>query len=250
MRRLPAVATRPTKRRGTGTLSPKMSVLVLLALFAQVARRSKTELTVAPASVSAMASVACKIRMAEVLEDLGYQRCGFDFSGSAWSAVSAAVRQLAETDVRLDFLCRGPEGFVKAHFAGPLVEKDDGQLRLYGYSPSSDKYFVLVPRKLLSLRAELTELGTRLVCWLYLKHRGRRVDRKLQHKWDLAITPEILVDAKVLKAKNCRRVAELKRMREGFRNLESLGLLAIEGAGWPFRVQLSRQFFRSEVPNA
>ena len=121
---------------------------------------------------------------------------------------------------------------------------------MYEPPETADTYFALMPRKLLSFRARLTELGTRLVCWLYLKHRGRRVDRKLQHKWDLAITPEMLVDAKVLKAKNSRRVAELKRMRDGFQNLESLGLLTIEGAGWPFRVQLSRQFFRSEVPNA
>jgi hypothetical protein len=72
----------------------------------------------------------------------------------------------------------------------------------------------------------------------------------LRRRADLAIAPEVLVDAKVLKAKNRRRAAELKRMRDGFKNLESLGLLTIEGAGWPFRVHLSRRFFHEERSDA
>lgn len=251
LRRLPAIATRPTKRRAKGTLSPKMSVLVLLALFAQAGRRPKADLETAPACGSVMASVTCPIRMAEVLEDLGYRRSGADFSGSAWSAVAAAVRQVAETPVRIPFRRPGAKGLEEAIFAGSLVNiEDESRCRLFGYSPPNDKYFVLVPRKLLSLRAQLTELGTRLVCWLYAQHRGRRVNGKLQHKWDLTITPEVLVDAKVLKGKHHRRAAELRRMRDGFKNLESLGILSIDGGGWPFRISLSREFFHQKVENA
>jgi hypothetical protein len=223
LRRLPAVAMRrrPASESEATTeaprkpkLSPKMSVLVLLTLFAQAGRRPKGELKFSPACASVMASVSCPIRMAEVLEDLGYRRRGGDFSGSAWSAVSAAVERLTKTDVRVAFHRRGVKGLEQAYFFGALLEaEDEGCYRLFGYSPPRDKYFVLVSHKLLSLRAQLTELGTRLVCWLYAQHRGRRVNRKLRHKWDLTITPEVLVDAKMLKGKLRRRAAELKHAR-------------------------------------
>jgi hypothetical protein len=260
LRRLPAVAMRrrparksesTTEAPSKGKLSPKMSVLVLLSLFAQAGRCPKGELKFSPACASVMASVTCPIRMAEVLEDLGYRRRGGDFSGSAWSAVSAAVERLTKSDVRVAFHRRGPKGLEQAYFLGALLEaQEEGCYRLFGYSPPRDKYFVLVSRKLLSLRAQLTELGTRIVCWLYAQHRGRRVAGKLRHKWDLTISPEVLVDAKVLKGKHHRRAADLRRMRDGFKNLESLGILSIDGDGWPFRISLSREFFHQEVKNA
>jgi hypothetical protein len=252
LRRLPAIAARPTKYRPDGKLSPKMAVLVLLALFAQVARQPKGKLVNTPARGDAMASVTCPVRMADVLADLGYERNGSDFSGSAWSAVTAAVRQLATTPVGVAFNRSGTKGRLEqAHFRGRLVEVEgERAVRLHGYCAPSDRYFVLMPRKLLGLRRQLTELSTRLACWLYLQHRGRREERKLRHKWRLTVTAELLVEAKILRAKNLRRSVELRRMREGFRNLEVLGLLTIEGSGWPFVVHLSREFFHQEVADA
>lgn len=251
LRRLPAVAARPTKHRPDGKLSPKMAVLVLLALFAQVARQPKRELVTTPARGDSMASVTCPVRMADLLADLGYERNGSDFSGSAWSVVTAAVRQLATTPVLVAFNRPGAKGLEPAQFRGRLVDVEgQGTVRLHGYCAPSDRYFVLMPRKLLGLRRQLTELGTRLVCWLYLQHRGRREERKLRHKWKVTVTAEVLVEAKILRAKNVRRSVELRRMREGFRNLEALGLLTIEGSGWPFAVRLSREFFHQEVADA
>jgi hypothetical protein len=249
--RLPAIATRKTKGKVRHKLSPKMPILVWLALFAQVARWTKTELEITPARGDAMASVKWPARMGGVLADLGYERHGSDFSGSAWSAVTAAVRQLAATSVLVAFNRPTAKGLVEAQFVGPLLELvDDGSLRLHGYCAPGQRYYVLVPRMLLGLRSQLTELGTRLACWLFMQHRGRRVDGKLRHKWTLTITPEVLVGAKILRAKNVRRAVELRRMREGFKNLEALGLLTIEGSDWPFRVRLSCEFFHQEVANA
>ncbi|HXK17052.1 MAG TPA: hypothetical protein VNG33_04590 [Polyangiaceae bacterium] len=243
LRRLPAIA-----KRQPGKLSPKTTVLVLLALCAQAARRPRSELTITPASGDAMASVALPIRMAEVLESLGYERNGADFSGSAWETVGAAVKQLTSTRVKVAFKRTGSKGLEAAYFRGALVERvDDGKMCLHGYSPPGDRYHVLIPHKVLALRPALTELGTGLVCWLYCQHRGRREGGTVKHKWSLTITPEVLVDAKILTSKNLRRAAELERMLGGFRNLEHLGLLTIEGAAWPFRVHLSPSFFHQEV---
>lgn len=247
LRRLPAVATRSTKRR-TSKLSPKTTVLVLLALCAQVARRPKSELTITPASGEAMASVTWPMRMVEVLETLGYKRSGGDFAGSAWETVGAAVQQLTAASVQIAFKRPGEKWLEPASFRGPLVERiEENTLCLRGYSPPGDNYHVLIPRKLLALRPQLTELGTRLMCWLYARHRGRRFAGKLRHKWSLTVTQEVLVDARILRSKNQRRSVELARMREGFKNLERLGMLTVDGSGWPFRVHLSPEFFHQEV---
>lgn len=195
-----------------------------------------------------MASVALPIRMAEVLESLGYERNGSDFSGSAWETVGAAVKQLTSTPVKVAFKRPGLKGLEAAYFRGALVEQiGNGKMCLHGYSPPGDRYHVLIPHKVLALRPALTELGTRLVCWLYCQHRGRREGGKVKHKWSLSVTPEVLVDAKMLRSKNLRRAAELARMLGGFRNLEHLHFLTIEGTTWPFRVHLSPSFFHQEV---
>jgi len=245
LRRVPAVA-----KRG-GRLSPKLPTLVLLALFAQAARRPKSELAIASASAAQMASVSFSPRMSEVLEDMGYRRRGPEFSGSAWSAVTGCIKRLAETTVTVPFMWKPPgkKVLAAAVFKGPLLELvngDTSQVRLYGYSPPKDRYHALVPRRLLALRPDLSELGTRLACWLYAQHRGARKDGKLKHKWSMQITPEWLVEAKFLRSKNVRRATELNRIRNGFTNLEGLGLLSIIGSGWPFMIQLSPAFFHQD----
>lgn len=245
LRRVPAVA-----KRG-GRLSPKLPMLVLLALSSQVARRPKFELAIARANAARMASVVFSPRMSEILADLGYRRRGSEFSGSAWSAVTDCIKRLAETTVTVPFMWKPPgkKALVAAVFKGPLLELvngDTSQVRLYGYSPPNDRYHALVPRSFLALRPDLSELGTRLACWLYAQHRGARKDGKLKHKWSMQVTPEWLVEARFLSSKNVRRATELNRMRDGFTNLERLGLLAISGSEWPFRIQLSPTFFHQD----
>jgi len=253
LRRLPAVGKRRSKLKAKigVRLSPKLDLLVLLALFSQAARQPKSELTIAPPSGDQMAAVAFSLKRSAVLTDLGYTRSGPDFSASAWATLNESLTRLATTRVQIRFMRRvvGAKGLEPAIFSRPLVEFVEGdrsRVQLYAYSPPGDRYFVLMPRRLLALRPALSEGAVRLLCWLYTRHRGARKDGKLKHNWRVTVTAEQLVEAKFLSSSKLRRAVELKRVRDGFANLERLGLLSIAGESWPFSVQLSPNFFHQE----
>jgi hypothetical protein len=235
----------PGQARRRAALSPKIDLLVFLAFHAQVARSARSELEIDHAEGCELASVTFVPKFAEVLADLGYSRSSGDFSGSAWSMLNASRDRLSER-VRVRFKRKADRKLVDTWYDGPLVAFEPGarpRVRLFGYSPPGDRYYVLVPRRLLALRRELTELGVRLACWLYFKHRGARKDGKLVHRWTMTITPGVLIDAKILRSRKQALASELARMRAGFNNLERLGLLSLAGAAWPFTIDLSTAFF-------
>lgn len=233
--------------------------LALLALHAHAARQPSQLLEREPASGSLMPTVTMNIRLVNLLELLGYRRADGDFKSSAWARGRRAVARLATYACRVGFTVSTSKsqrgGFVAKSFKRPLVEVLESvgsplRLLLHAYSPPEDRYFVLVPTRLLSLRPVLSDNSIRLAFWLLLKHRGSRKSGKLEHKWIVKVTAEELAENSLIDIDKIRHAAELARWRAAFEVLKANHVLGIFGDEWPFQVCLSRTFFHDNDEEA
>lgn len=236
---------------GCGSIRPRDG-LFLLALHAHAAAQPASTLERHEAMGNVMPSVTLNVRLAAVLELLGYRRRAGDFSSSAWERVRKTIARLAASPCRVAFKTaiggKGPlvDRAFKQALVATLPEAGRLRVRLSAYSPPEDRYFVLVPSRLLELRPALNDCAIQLAFWLLAKHRGAKKGAKVVHRWTLRVTVAELADDGVIDVDRMRQARELARWRSAFELLQSQGLLNLSGDGWPFHVELSRSFFHAE----
>ena len=138
--------------------------------------------------------VELPFRPSQLLEILGYRRSetGPDkgtFPASARRCVRRSLARIAEIEVECDLAVlertsRGRARRVDDTFRGSVIEKHEGRMVLRCYPPPRSTYFVLLPSRLFSLKEHLDDTATRLILWLYYRHRGRKPGdgARIQHR--------------------------------------------------------------------
>lgn len=136
---------------------------------------------------------------------------------------------------------RGRARRVEDAFQGPLLDSDEGHILLRCYPPPRSTYFVLLPSRLFSLREHLDDTATRLLLWLYYRHRGRRAKgAPIRHRLEVELARSVLIDLFLI---DPRREAEgWRRMNKALTKLADLGVLRLRMGTIP-TVSLDTEFF-------
>lgn len=218
-------------------------------------------------------AVSFAFRLVELLDVLAYPRRrqrtagAAEFHGEDWKAVRESLDRLAGTAVEIHYSApattsppaRRRSVFERRRFKGSLIALDQPERGVGGerrvtlaiYDGVLSRFFVLVRRRVLDLRASLSETDTRLVLWLARRHRGRTHAGCVQHRWRLRLDVAELSAAGVLTIRRGRPGEARDRLIASCARLADLGVLQrYDDDGRDLHVELGERFFHGDRETA